>query len=78
MDIQRYIVEGIENKDPKVLKKAQTFAESLNDQLTPLNEAIKALMLNDKNSSMENMQIDPMVGANIELQMSKEEFERNL
>ena len=25
---------------------------------------------------MENMQIDPMVGANIELQMSKEEFEK--
>ena len=69
-------VEGIENKDPKVLEKAQAFAESLNDQLTPLNEAIKALMLNDKNSSMENMQIDPMVGANIKLQMSKEEFEK--
>ena len=69
-------VEGIENKDPKVLEKAQAFAESLNDQLTPLNEAIKALMLNDKNSSMENMQIDPMVGVNIKLQMSKEEFEK--
>ena len=41
-------VEGIENKDPKVLKKAQAFAESLNDRLTPLNEAIKALMLNEK------------------------------
>ena len=52
-------VEEIENKDPKVLEKAQAFAKSLNDQLTPLNEAIKALMLNDENSSMENMQIDP-------------------
>ena len=69
-------VEGIENKDPKVLEKAQSFAKSLNDQLTPLNEAIKALMLNDKNFSIENMQIDPVVGANIKLQMSKEEFEK--
>ena len=43
-------VEGIENKDPKVLEKAQAFAKSLNDQLAPLNEAIKALMLNDKKS----------------------------
>ena len=33
-------------------------------------------MLNDKNSSMESMQIDPMVGANVELQMSKEDFEK--
>ena len=33
-------------------------------------------MLNDKTSSMENMQIDPIVGANIKLQMSKEEFEK--
>ena len=33
-------------------------------------------MLNDKNSSVENMQIDPTVEANIELQMSKEEFEK--
>ena len=33
-------------------------------------------MLNDENSSMESMQIDPMVGANVELQMSKEEFEK--
>ena len=33
-------------------------------------------MLNDKNFSMENMQIDPIVGVNIELQMSKEEFEK--
>ena len=32
--------------------------------------------ISDKNSSMENMQIDPMVGVNIELQMSKEEFEK--
>ena len=31
-------------------------------------------MLNDKNSSMESMQSDPMIGANVELQMSKEEF----
>ena len=42
--------------------------------MTPLNEAIKALVLNDENSSMEGMQIDPMVGANVKLQMSKEEF----
>ena len=33
-------------------------------------------MLNDKNPSVENMQIDPAVEANIELQMSKEEFEK--
>ena len=69
-------IEGIENKDPKVLEKAQAFAESLNDQFAPLNEAIKALMLNDKNPSVENMQIDPAIEANIELQLSKEEFEK--
>ena len=28
--MQRIYVEGIENKDPKVLKKAQAFAKSLN------------------------------------------------
>ena len=33
-------------------------------------------MLNDKSSSVENMQIDPAVEANIKLQMSKEEFEK--
>ena len=33
-------------------------------------------MLNDKNPSMKNLQIDPTVGVNIELQMSKEEFEK--
>ena len=33
-------------------------------------------MLNDKNPSVENMQIDPAVEVNIELQMSKEEFEK--
>ena len=33
-------------------------------------------MLNDKNSSVENMQIEPTVEAHIELQMSKEEFEK--
>ena len=69
-------IEGIENKDPKVLEKAQAFAESLNDQLAPLNEAIKALMLNDKNPSEEYMQIDPAIEANIELQLSREEFEK--
>ena len=74
--LQKIYVEGIENKDPKVLKRAQAFAKSLNDQLAPLNEAIKALMLNDKNPSVENMQIDPAIEANIELQMSKEEFEK--
>ena len=30
-------VEGVENNDPRVLKKAQAFVESVNDQLTPLN-----------------------------------------
>ena len=44
--------------------------------MAPLNEAIKALMLNDKNPSVENMRIDPAIEANIELQMSKEEFEK--
>ena len=33
-------------------------------------------MLNDKNASVEDMQIDPAVETNIKLQMSREEFEK--
>ena len=44
--------------------------------MAPLNEAIKALILNDKNLSEENMKIDPAIEANIELQLSREEFEK--
>ena len=39
-----------------------------------MNKALKALALEDKDSSMEGIQNDPMAGANVELQMSKEEF----
>ena len=40
-------VEGVENKDPKVLKKARDFAKSVNDQLAPLNEVIRSLVIDE-------------------------------